>query len=78
MGFLAAVLVQRGEFAEAESLYLPALEMAREHMVPTHPRRRELAQGLADLYEAWGRPEDARRIRAEAVTQGHQAPSTGN
>lgn len=63
MGFLAAVLVRRGEYAEAEALYLPALEMARERLPATHPRRRELVDGVVGLYEAWGRPEDAERIR---------------
>lgn len=68
MGYLAAVLARRGEFAEAEALYLPALEMARERMAPTHPRRRELVEGLAALYEAWGRPEDAQRVRQEELS----------
>ena len=67
MGFLAAVLVRRGAYEEAEALYLPALEVARRHMPPTHPRRRELVNGLAELYEAWGRPADAERVRREAA-----------
>lgn len=65
MGFLADVLTRRGEYAEAEALYLPALEMARERMPPSHPRRREIVQGLTTLYESWDRPADAERIRQE-------------
>jgi hypothetical protein len=39
--------------------------VARRRIPPTHPRRRELVNGLAQLYEAWGRPEDAERVRRE-------------
>jgi tetratricopeptide (TPR) repeat protein len=67
MGFLAGVLTRRGEYVEAEALYLPALEMAREWMPPSHPRRREIVQGLATLYESWDRPADAERIRREEM-----------
>jgi len=65
MGYLAGVLARRGAYEEAEALYLPALEVARRRIPPTHPRRRELVNGLAQLYEAWGRPEDAERVRRE-------------
>jgi tetratricopeptide (TPR) repeat protein len=65
MAFLAGVLARRGSFAEAESLYLPALDVLRRRMPPTHPRRRELVESLARLYEAWGRPADAARLRQE-------------
>ncbi len=66
MGYLAGILARRGAYEEAEALYLPALEVARSRMPPTHPRRRELVNGLARLYEAWGRPADAERVRREA------------
>jgi serine/threonine-protein kinase len=67
MGFLAIVLARRGEYDVAEALYHPALEKARERMPPSHPRRRELANGLAALYESWNRPEEAERIRKEEL-----------
>lgn len=65
MGYLADLLARRGEYEEAEALFLPAITVARESMAPNHPRRRELVEGLASLYERWGRPEDAERIRRE-------------
>lgn len=65
MGFLAAALARRGAFAEAESLFVAALESARDGVPPTHPRRRELVDGLARLYEASGRPGDAERLRQQ-------------
>jgi serine/threonine-protein kinase len=67
MGFLAGVLTRRGDYDEAEALYLPALEMARQRMPSSHPRRREIVQGLTTLYESWDRPADAERIRREVM-----------
>jgi serine/threonine-protein kinase len=65
MGYLARVLTIRGNFAEAESLYLPALETARTHLPATHPRRRELVAGLIDHYNATSRTTEAERLRRE-------------
>lgn len=65
MGYLAGALARRGAFAEAESLFVAALESARDGVPPTHHRRRELVDGLARLYEASGRPGDAERLRRE-------------
>lgn len=65
MGYLADLLARRGAYEEAEALYLPALAMAREQWAPNHPRRRELVEGLASLYDAWKRPQDAERVRRD-------------
>lgn len=53
----------RGAYAPAESLYLRAREIVRRETADAHPRVRMIHGGLAELYERWGRPNEARRYR---------------
>jgi len=57
-------LLVLGRHAEAEPLLLEALA-ALEHWFPdTHPFTRRALDAVAQLYESWGRPAEARAYRA--------------
>ncbi|MEM7352429.1 MAG: serine/threonine-protein kinase, partial [Acidobacteriota bacterium] len=60
---LGVVLTHRRDFAAAESLLAQALEMYSKSLGPNHPALASTRERLAQLYDAWGRPEDATRWR---------------
>ena len=62
---LGNLLAERGRFSEAEPLVLSAYEAFLATDGPDGPRTTEAASWLVKLYEAWGRPDDAARYRAE-------------
>jgi serine/threonine protein kinase len=63
--YLGRVLIQRKKFTEAE----PLLIASYEAHVDAHGSDSEItagaAKGLVELYEAWGRPNDADRYRQD-------------
>ncbi len=62
---LANVYHDQGRYAEAEPLYLRALEIREQRLGPEHPRTRQLRGRLASLYDSWGRNESAAGVRDE-------------
>ena len=56
-------LGQTGRFAEGERELVAALETVETALGPDHSRVGQIRARLAELYDAWGRPERARRIR---------------
>ena len=61
--YLALLLYQKGDYAEAEALYQTALSINLEQYGESHPRVQEVHTQLAELYEAWGKPDQAVRYR---------------
>jgi serine/threonine protein kinase/Tfp pilus assembly protein PilF len=59
-----ACLTAYGEFAEAERLLLDCLEPLREHHGDDGRSVKATRRRLAELYDAWGKPEEAVRWRA--------------
>jgi hypothetical protein len=68
MSLLGGVLTGQGKYAEAEPLVVGGYEglKAREATIPPpgEPRLPEAAARVVALYEAWGKPEQARAWRA--------------
>ena len=59
---LGRCLIDQGRYGEAEALLLPIATAGDE------PHSRQWAnEALVDLYERWGRREEAERYRAAAV-----------
>ncbi len=56
---LAKVLLRAGRFGEAEQHAFEHYETVREAFGSEHPDTAKARALLAELYEAWGRPEDA-------------------
>lgn len=69
---LAGFLAASGRFAEAETLLLEVHDVLPAGATGHGPSRATAARALADLYDAWGRPGDARRYRA-----GSDEPDSG-
>ena len=53
-------------FPEGERELIAALETVEAALGPDHPRVAKIRGRLRELYEAWGRPEDAARYRPAA------------
>ncbi|MDX1419290.1 MAG: serine/threonine-protein kinase [Rubricoccaceae bacterium] len=60
---LAALLTDRRAFEEAERRYRDALSIYEEALGVDNPRTQRTRDGLAALYEAWGRPGRAARVQ---------------
>ena len=58
-GLIGRALALQGRFAEAERVQLDALEELEAKLDPAHPRVPVAYGHLAELYELWGRPEEA-------------------
>jgi eukaryotic-like serine/threonine-protein kinase len=56
---LGAVLVAQGRYAEAEPLLLRSHRTLEVQLGAEHARAHQAALRVVELYEAWGRPEDA-------------------
>jgi serine/threonine-protein kinase len=63
---LGACLTDVGRFDEAERNLLQAYPAMQKALGDDHAQARRVAARLADLYEAWGRPEQAASYRAIA------------
>ena len=62
---LAALLRRKGDFAAAEPLFLEALTIFQNRLGEAHTRTREAYEGLAELYTAWGKPDQAAQWREQ-------------
>lgn len=62
----AELRIKLADYAGAAALLGRALDILRRQLPPEHPDVRAVNQTMAALYEAWGRPEDARRYRTAA------------
>jgi serine/threonine protein kinase/tetratricopeptide (TPR) repeat protein len=56
-------LGRTGRYAEGERELLAALQIVEAALGPDHPRNDRIRFRLVELYEAWGRPEEAARYR---------------
>lgn len=59
-------LSAQGRFSEAERFLTRSFEVLREARGEAAPYTRDAARRLIELYEAWGRPEEARPYRDAA------------
>lgn len=68
-GSLGRLQARRGESARAESLYRRAVEVVASEWGDGHHDARRLRRELAELYDGWGRPQEAAKYRrlAEVV-----------
>jgi len=60
---LGRLNVRRGHYEEAERYLLEAQSIIEAQIARTHPDARAVREALADLYDAWGRPEQAAAVR---------------
>jgi len=63
---LGACLQAEGKFERAEELLLQSLDVLRESRGPSDEHTRTAIRRLGELYEAWGRPQEAAKYRATA------------
>jgi len=63
MNNLAMVYMFQSEFQKAETLHLRTLELRRQVLRPEHPYIERTIRHLVDLYNAWGKPEEAQKWR---------------
>ena len=63
---LGACLHAQREFERAEQLLLQSLDVLRQSRAATDRHTATTIRRLAELYEAWGRPEEAAKYRAAA------------
>jgi len=56
-------LARLGQFEVAQEHLLNSIEPIRESRGPDHYRTAQALYRLVDLYERWGKPEEARRWR---------------
>ena len=63
-GFYGKCLMALERYAEAEQQVLAAYEAVNGALGAEDRRTRTLLERLVELYEAWGKPEDAERYRA--------------
>jgi hypothetical protein len=56
-------------FADAEALLLEAHQALESQLGPEHPRTRQAADRLVELYESWGMPERAASYRQALATR---------
>jgi serine/threonine protein kinase/Tfp pilus assembly protein PilF len=61
---LASVLCKEGRFSEAEALYLEALAIFSSQFDEQYVGVQTIYERLIELYEAWGKPEQATPYRA--------------
>lgn len=67
---LGSLLARHKHFEEAEQVLLPAFEKRRKAMSPTAPIMMESRAALAALYEQWGKPDVAARVRKGGEAHG--------
>jgi tetratricopeptide (TPR) repeat protein len=62
---LAILYKEQGCYDEAEKLLSEAIEGHLLRLSDTHPHTIESMNNLIALYEAWNKPEEAEKLRAE-------------
>lgn len=63
-GALGEFLTTQARFPEAESSLLASYESLKKSQAGNSPRTRLALERLANLYDAWGKPDEAARYRA--------------
>jgi hypothetical protein len=58
------VLVARKQYADAETHLLRARAIREKVNGPTAPPTQEAVEDLVKLYDAWGKPDKAKALRA--------------
>jgi len=61
------VLVKQKRYAEAEPVLLRSLEVRMKVFGQPHARTQKVLQLLGDLYDGWGKPEQAKAYRARLL-----------
>lgn len=74
-GLLGMLLSRKGEYAAADSVLRYAIRSMERYTGRQHSDVKELYGWLADLNEAWGRPEVAVRYRAIATAEPTEVPN---
>ncbi len=59
------ILLGQKEYERAERLWVKALAANRRYLGESHPETRGSILALIQLYEAWGKPEEAEKWRAQ-------------
>jgi len=67
-GRLGACLTELGRFDEAADLLEASHQKLNETFGDAHPRTTRAADRLVTLYEAWGKPAEADRLRTPEPT----------
>jgi serine/threonine protein kinase/tetratricopeptide (TPR) repeat protein len=67
---LGECLAALGHYEEAETLLLESYPVIESALGDRHERTLQALQRIADMYEAWGRSEDAARYRALSESPG--------
>ncbi len=63
------VLLRRMEYEKAEREWTKALAVVRRHLGDSHPETLGCVLAISELYEAWGKPEEAEKWRAQLPPQ---------
>ena len=63
---IARTMLSVGFYEEAESLLRPNYDRFAAQLSDHHSDTMEIRRLLLELYTAWGRPEDARRFKADS------------
>jgi serine/threonine protein kinase len=69
-GWYGRTLMGLKRYPEAEEHLLAALKRYQATVGDDHPRARQLRARLVELYEAWGKPDEAQRYRPPASQPG--------
>lgn len=69
-------LLKLARHAEAEELMLDGYRLASGELEPGDEILREIAGKLAELYDAWGKPEEAARFRAVVEAEPRPKPKS--
>ena len=64
------LLTRQGRHTEAESHLQAAVQAFTDRLGPDEPRTLRARHRLADLYDAWGRPEQAANLRRDGRSSG--------
>ncbi|MCP4654137.1 MAG: serine/threonine protein kinase [bacterium] len=68
VGVLGAYLTTLGRYAEAEPCLLESYRVLEQSKGPRATYTRDASRRLADLYQAWNRPQEAARYRSLAAS----------
>jgi len=77
MNGLAALYAKQELYSKAEPLLKKALEISRRNLRDNHPDTLESWNNLIDLYEAWGKPQEAEKWRTKLADSAEAAAKAG-
>jgi serine/threonine protein kinase/tetratricopeptide (TPR) repeat protein len=75
---LGEALTELEEYEEAESLLLPSLPILEETRSPQHKDTRATWDRIIELYDVWGKPEQAAEYRARLLAQKSSPPEAAS